>query len=271
MAGSLLDVADARARVLHAAAPLPTEEVAVEHALGRVLAEEVGAPHDVPPFRSSAMDGFALRSGKADRDLAVIGESRAGRPADVAVGYGEAVRISTGALVPDGADAVIQLELTEDRGERVQVLDDVAPGRNVREAGEDLRAGAHVMGPGRRLTPADLGVLVNAGRAAVRCARRPRTAVLATGDELLPPGEPLGPGQIHDSNLVTLQALAQTDGAEVVLARHVPDHPGATRRPNWAWRSVSGASRCAPASPPGSAPAAARSCSACPATRSPRW
>ncbi|MCU0313891.1 MAG: molybdopterin molybdotransferase MoeA [Solirubrobacteraceae bacterium] len=230
MPAPLLDVADARTRVLHAAAPLPAEEVAIDDALGRVLAEEVLAPHDVPPFRNAAMDGFAVRSGKGDRDLVVVGESRAGRPADVPVGYGEAVRISTGALVPDGADAVLQIERVDDRGERVTLLEDVAPGRNVREAGEDVRAGAHLMGPGRRLTPADLGVLVNGGRAAVRCARRPRVAVLATGDELLPPGAPLGPGQIHDSNLVTLQALARGDGAEVVLARHVPDHAGATRR-----------------------------------------
>ena len=230
MAAPLLSIAEARERVLHAAAPLTTEEVGVDDALGRVLAEEVRAARDVPGFRNSAMDGYAVRSGKADRDLLVIGESRAGRPADVALGYGEAIRISTGAMLPEGADAVLQQELVDDRGERITLLDAVDPGRNVREAGEDLRSGAHVLGAGTRLGPAELGVAVNAGRASLRCARRPRVAVLATGDELLPAGADLGPGQIHDSNRVTLAALARRDGADVVLARVVPDHAAATRR-----------------------------------------
>ena len=129
MAAPLLSIAEARERVLHAAAPLTTEEVGVDDALGRVLAEEVRAARDVPGFRNSAMDGYAVRSGKADRDLLVIGESRAGRPADVALGYGEAIRISTGAMLPEGADAVLQQELVEDRGERITLLDAVDPGR----------------------------------------------------------------------------------------------------------------------------------------------
>jgi len=230
MAAPLLSIAEARALVLHAAAPLPAQEVLIEEALGRVLAEELRAARDVPGFRNSAMDGFAVRSGKSDRDLLIVGESRAGRPADVALGYGEAIRISTGAMVPDGADAVLQQELVEDRGERITLLDVVDPGRNIREAGEDLKAGDHVLGAGTQLGPAQLGVAVNAGRASLSCARRPRVVVLATGDELLPAGEQLGPGQVHDSNRVTLAALARRDGAEVVLARNVPDHAGATRR-----------------------------------------
>ncbi len=230
MAAPLLNIEEARELVLHAAAPLETEEVPVGEALGRVLAEELRAAHDVPGFANSAMDGYAVRSGKADRDLVVVGESRAGRPADVPVGYGEAIRISTGAMLPEGADAVLQQELVEDSGERIRLLDDVAPGRNVREPGEDLLAGDHVLGAGTRLGPADLGVAVNAGRARIRCASRPRVAVLATGDELLPAGAPLGPGQVHDSNGVTLTALAARDGADVVLTRHVPDHFHATRR-----------------------------------------
>ena len=229
MAAPLLDIAEARERVLQAAAPLPTEDVPVDDALGRVLAEEVSAAHAVPPFRNSAMDGYAVRSGNAGRDLLVVGESRAGRPADVAVGDGEAIRISTGAMVPEGADAVLQQELVEDRGERITLLDEVAPGRNVREAGEDLAAGDEVLGAGTRLGPAELGVAVHAGRASVRCSRRPRVAVLATGDELVPAGEPLDPGQIHDSNRTTLAALARRDGAEVVLARVVPDNAAETR------------------------------------------
>jgi molybdopterin molybdotransferase len=226
----VLTVAEARQIVLAAAAPLEAEQVAVADALGRVLVEEVRAEHDVPPFASSAMDGYAIRWGKSDRRLSVVGESRAGAPADVQVGYDEAVRISTGAALPEGADAVLQQELVEEHDDAVTLLDDVEAGRNVRMPGEDQRAGELVLGPGRRLGPAELGVAVNAGRAALTCARRPRVAVLATGDELLPPGEPLGPGQIHDSNLVTLAALAAREGAEVVLARHVPDHAAATRR-----------------------------------------
>ena len=230
MAETLLDIAEARARVLHAAAPLGAEDVPVMEALGRVLVEEIRSGEDVPSFRNSAMDGFAVRSGKAGRQVVVVGESRAGLPADLTLGYGDAVRISTGAALPDGAEGVLQQELVEDHGEYLILTDAVEAGRNVREPGNDMRAGDLVLGPGHVLGPAELGVAVNAARAKLRCSRRPRVAVLATGDELQPPGEPLGPGQIHDSNLVMLATLARRDGADVVIARHVPDHAGATRR-----------------------------------------
>ncbi len=226
----MLTVAQARQIVLATSAPLSAEEVPVEDAFGRVLAEEVRAAHDVPSFHGSAMDGYAVRSGASDRRVRIVGESRAGAPTDVAVGDGEAVRISTGAALPDGADAVLQQELVEEHEGAVTLLEAVQPGRNVRAPGEDMRAGELVLGPGRRLGPAELGVAVNAGRAAVRCGRRPRVAVLATGDELLPPGATLGRGQIHDSNLITLQAMARRADSDVVLARHVPDDAGATRR-----------------------------------------
>ena len=219
----MLSVAQARQLVLAASAPLAVEQVPVESALGRVLAEEIAAAHDVPVFRSSAMDGYAVRSGQAGRRLRIVGESRAGAPAEATVADGLAVRISTGAALPEGADAVLQQELAEAHDGEVTLLDDVEPGRNVRAPGEDLRAGDVVLRAGRRLEPADLGVAVNAGRASVSCAARPRLAVLVTGDELVPPGAELGPGQIHDSNRVTLQAMAQREGAEVVLARRVPD------------------------------------------------
>lgn len=228
MPGPLLDIAEARTRVLAACTPLPAEEVAVGDALGRVLAEEVTAARDVPPFGNAAMDGFAVRSGRAGRDLRVVGESRAGRPAAETLGDGEAVRIATGAALPDGADAVLQLELVADHGDRITLREEVAPGRNVREAGEDMRSGERVLTAGVRLEPAQLGAAVHAGRAVLRCVRRPRVAVLATGDELVPPGAPLGPGLIHNSNLVTLTALARREGAEVVLGRPVPDELGAT-------------------------------------------
>src|SRR5437867_3251600 len=196
----LLSIDEARAKVLAAVRPLPAEDVGVGDALGRVLAEDVAAAADVPGFANSAMDGFAVRSGQAGRRLRVVGESRAGAPAAVLVGDGEAIRISTGAALPDGADGVLQVELTDDEGDAVVLRDDVAPGRNVRPAGDDLRAGDVVLPAGTRLGPAEVGVAVAAGRASLRCARLPRLAIIATGDELRAPGEPLAPGQLHDSN-----------------------------------------------------------------------
>jgi molybdopterin molybdotransferase len=224
----LLPLADARAAVLAAARPLPAEPVAVPDALDRVLAADVHAAHDVPPFAGSAMDGFAVRSGPAGRALRIAGESRAGAPAAAALHDGEAIRISTGAVVPDGADAIAPVEEVREQDGAVRLLADVAPGRHVRGAGEDLRAGTLVLPAGTRLGPAELGALINAGLADAPCARRPRVAVVATGDELRPPGEPLAPGQIHDANLVTVSALATRAGAEVVLAEHVGDDPVAT-------------------------------------------
>jgi molybdopterin molybdotransferase len=227
MIRSMLSIDEARALVLAEARALESEDVAVGEALGRVLAEDVAAAADVPRFANSAMDGFAIRSGPAGRRLRVTGESRAGAPAAVPVGEGEAVRISTGGMLPDGADAVIQIELAGDEGDAVVVRDDVLPGRNVRHPGEDLAAGAGVLAKATMLGPAAIGVAVNAGRAALRCARRPRVAILATGDELVDPGAPLGPGQIHDSNAPMLQALATQAGA-ATTTRRLPDDRAAT-------------------------------------------
>jgi molybdopterin molybdotransferase len=224
-----LPVEQALKLVLEACRPLPPEPVDVGDALGRTLAEDVTAASDVPPFRSSAMDGYAVRTGAAGRRLRIAGESRAGAPAQATVEQHEAFRISTGAALPAGADAVLQQELVEVSDGEVTLLDAVDAGRNVREPGEDLRAGETVLRRGTRLGPAELGVAINAGRAQLDCARRPRAAVLATGDELRPPGSPLAAGQIHDSNLVTLGALAVRDGAAQVLAQHVPDDARATR------------------------------------------
>jgi molybdopterin molybdotransferase len=223
----MLSIDEARARVLAEARALSGEEVAVADALGRVLAEDVAAAHDVPGFANSAMDGFAVRSGPAGRRLTLVGESRAGAPATMPVGEGEAVRISTGAMLPAGADAVLQIELADDAGDAVVLGDDVAPGRNVRHPGDDLVAGTQVLAAGTQLGPAELGVAINAGRATVRCARRPRVAILATGDELVDPGAPLGPGQIHDSNAPMLHALATQSGANATT-RRLPDDRGAT-------------------------------------------
>jgi molybdopterin molybdotransferase len=147
----------------------------------------------------------------------------------VAVGDGEAVRISTGAAMPEGADAVLQIERVSVNGETITLDDDVEPGRNVRPAGDDMSAGTVVLAKGTRLGPAELGVAVAAGRVTVACARRPRVVVLATGDELVPAGARLGPGQLHETNGLTLGALAIQSGVEVLRTGVVRDTAAATR------------------------------------------
>jgi molybdopterin molybdotransferase len=225
----LLTIDEARALVLATVTRLDSDERPIADALGRALAEDVAAEHDVPSFANSAMDGFAVRSGPAGRELRIVGESRAGTPSDVPVGDGEAVRISTGAAVPDGADAILPVEDAEDRGDVVVPEVDVAAGQSVREPGEDLRGGEVVLRAGTVLGPAELGVAVEAGRKTLRVTRAPRVGILATGDELVAPGEPLRHGQLHNSNAVTLAALAHGAGAHVVSTGEVRDDAEATR------------------------------------------
>lgn len=236
MAERLLDVAAARGRVLVAAQPLPPEPVDLTAALGRVLAEDVASDRDLPPFDASAMDGFAVRAGPA-AELEVVDESRAGQPAGRALRAGEAIRISTGAVVPEGAEAVVPVERAETvdgagrdrapRPERIQVPDR-APGDHIRRAGEDVGAGALVLSAGVRLGPAEVAVLASLGRPQILCGPRPRMAVLVTGDELVEPGSPLGPGQIRDANAFALAAQAERAGARVVHRALVPDELAAT-------------------------------------------
>ncbi len=225
----LLRLAEAREIVVAAAAPpLPAAPVAVIDSAGLVLAEDVRAAADVPGFANSAMDGFAIRSGPEGRELRITDESRAGRPATSALGEGEAIRISTGAPVPAGADAVIPVENVEERDGAIVARRETAPHANLRDPGEDMGAGETVLRAGTTLGPAALAVAVAAGRAQLTCAPRPRVTVLATGDELAPAGAPLGPGQIHNSNAPALARLSVEAGARAVRTGEVPDDRAAT-------------------------------------------
>jgi molybdopterin molybdotransferase len=226
MAGSLTTVDEARSRVLAAVRALGPERVALDAALGRVLAEDVVSGMTLPPFDSSAMDGFALVAGPGG-ELPVVGESQAGRPFRGRVEAGQAVRISTGAVVPDGADAVVPIERVEVGGDRVRVPES-RPGAHVRRAGEDLHEGDLVLRAGVELGAAELGMLAALGRIDASCARRPRVVVAATGDELRSAGEELAPGQIYDSNATTIGALALRGGAELIDRVRIPDSEAGT-------------------------------------------
>jgi molybdopterin molybdotransferase len=239
MSGStLVELDDAREAILSAARPLAGESVALgDGALGRVLGEDVTVTQPVPAFDNSAMDGFAVRapdltgaSPSSPVTLRLVGESRAGHPASAALDRGEAIAISTGAMLPSGADAVLRLEETRPRGEAsVQALSAPERGRDVRRAGEDLLPGRTVLRAGTRIGPAELGVLASLGRSLIRCARRPRVSVLVTGDELLGPHEPPRPGAIRDASSYSIPALARCGGAEVRWTGRVADEQAATR------------------------------------------
>jgi molybdopterin molybdotransferase len=225
----LVSITEARRRVLEAVTPLGDEPVSLDAALGRVLAEDVTSAIDVPPFDSSGMDGYAVVAGP-EAELEVIDEARAGHPASEAVRPGTAVRISTGAVVPEGADAVVPVERTTavTAAERVRVPA-TEVGANIRRRGEDIRAGDVLLRAGTTLGAAELGVAASVGRASLRCALRPRVVVLATGDELTPPGEPLAPGRIYGSNGFALGAQVERAGATLAGRGTVPDTPDGTR------------------------------------------
>ena len=232
----LIEIEDARQAVLERAARLEAEPVPLREALGRVLAEDAVAPEPVPGFDNSAMDGYAVRAadtrGAAEGSPAVLriaGESRAGRPADLPVVAGEAIAISTGAMVPAEADAVVRVEDTALRDGEVEVRVEVEPGRNIRRAGEDVEAGERVLEAGALIGPAELGVIASTARPSVSCARRPRVHVVVSGDELIGPGQEMRPGAVRDSNAYTVPALAGAAGAEVTGVEHVGDDAAATR------------------------------------------
>jgi molybdopterin molybdotransferase len=233
----LLELEEARSRVLARVAPLGSEPVPLSQALGRRLAEDVASEEAVPAFDNSAMDGFVLRAGDtraaapgAPARLRLVDESRAGAPATAALGTGEAMRISTGAAVPAGADAVLRVEEARLDDRHLLVEAAVAPGRDVRGAGEDVAPGTTLLRAGTALGAAELGVLAAIGQPLVSCHRRPRVAVLTSGDELVEPGEPMRPGAVRNSNAYTVQALAELAGAEVRVGSTAPDRAEATRQ-----------------------------------------
>ncbi len=243
---SLTEIEDARRLVLERAMPLGSERVPLAEALNRVLAADAVAAEPVPADDNSAMDGFAVRAADtagasegSPAALRVAGESRAGHPAEVELRAGEAIAISTGAVIPEGADAVVRVEDTssgdgvdEDAspGDRVVgVRTPVEPGRDVRRAGEDIEPGTRVLAAGTAIGPAELGVLASLALPEVPCARRPRLAVLGTGDELLGPGDPARPGGVRNTNGIAISALAERAGAEPLDAETVGDEAGATR------------------------------------------
>lgn len=230
-----LSVAEARQRVLELgrAHRLPSETIALDAALGRVLAADFVAPHDQPPFANSAMDGFALRGGElptqGERRFRLVGQVFAGAASAPDCGAGECVRITTGAPLPRGADTVVVKENVRVDGDEVVVATGEKPQANVRPAGEDYRAGDVALRAGDRLTPVRLGVLASLGRDAVEVARRPRVALFVTGDELVPPAQPLGFGQIHDSNRYSLGGLLRARGIEPAIVAHLRDDPAVLR------------------------------------------
>jgi len=233
---AMLSVEEALERVLAYVPVLEPEEKPILEAQGQVLAEDIVAGFDIPRWPNSAMDGYAVRaadirgaSGESPRRLSVIGEVPAGRPADFQVGPGQAARIFTGAPIPAGADAVVPFELTDEmqngraRRDEVLVFKELPPGANIRAAGEDVRAGTVVLRRGQVLGPAQLALLAAVGRPRVRVIRRPTVAVVATGNELVPPGEALGPGQLYDCNSYGVGAMVRRDGGIPWLLGIAPD------------------------------------------------
>ena len=215
---ALISVADALQHVLAHAAPLPPDEVALAEAAGRLLAFDLKALRTQPPADVSAMDGYAVRAAdvaNAPARLKVIGEVAAGRPFGATVGAGQAARIFTGGVMPDGADTVVIQELTRRDGDAVEVQKPAGKGRHVRPRGLDFRQGEVLLAKGHRLTARDLQLAAGMNHPLVPVYRRPHIALFATGDELVPPGREPGPGQIVYSNGFALAALARAEGAAV--------------------------------------------------------
>jgi molybdopterin molybdotransferase len=232
-ATGLISVSEAQRIVLEHARRLDPERVPIERAAGRVLAEPAAALVDLPPFPSSAMDGYAVRStDTADPPtrLPIVGRIAAGSPAERALAPGEAMAISTGGAVPEGADAVVPLELVEESDESIDVTEPVVQSANVRKRAGDVSAGDVVLEPGARLGPAQVAALAAAGVSEVQCSKRPRVGILVTGSELRQPGEALGAGEIYESNGLLLATALQLAGAVPAQLGVVADEAGELER-----------------------------------------
>lgn len=231
---TLLTVEEALARILEHARPGSAEEVAIEAAAGRRLAEPAVSRTDLPPFPSSAMDGYAVRADETPGTLPVAFRVAAGRASPRTLPPGSCAAIATGAVVPEGADAVVPLERARLEGEEVVVAEPVLRGAHIRMRGGDVRAGETILDAGTLLGPAQIGALAAGGIASVSCRARPRVAVVATGSELQQPGLPLAPGQIYESNSLLLATALTSAGAVVdriaVVDDDVAAHRGALER-----------------------------------------
>jgi molybdopterin molybdotransferase len=229
----MLSVEEARAKVLAAVEQLDGLDLPVREAVGYVVAADQIAPHSLPRFDNSAMDGYAVRSSdcvQAPVELEVIGEVRAGDPGEIKVLPGTAARIMTGAPLPPGADGVIQVEETEERDGRVNVKTAVTEGRNVRPAGDDINDGDIAVRAGSEIGAGEAAVLASLGLSPLKVIRRPSVAILVTGDELVSPEEEPAPGQIRDSNSLALRTLVEEAGADVVRLESVRDDREGTLR-----------------------------------------
>lgn len=237
MPTKMISIEEARTRVLADCVPLPVEERSLDDVLGLVLAQDIVAGNSVPPFDNSAMDGFAVSAAdtveaSVDQpvELLVSQTIPAGHVAERPLGRGEAAKIMTGAPIPQGADAVVQSEMAEERDSQVRILQPVKPGRNIRRAGEDVMAGDCVLPLGSIIGPAEIGLLASLGHPTVLVHRRPRVAIVSTGSELVDIDQPLGPGQIRNSNSFALRAQCQQLGIEATVLGIVPDDYQSTRR-----------------------------------------
>ena len=225
----MLTVEEAQAHLL-AVQPGPVESVSLSALAGRVLARDVFSPVALPPFRQSSMDGYAIRCEPGRESWALAGETRAGDPPAPLLGLGQARRIFTGAPVPDGADVVVRQEMAErfeaEGDKRVRFTGEhEEPGRFVRGAGSAVEEGAMILPAGTELRPGALGFLAACGIASAEVYRLPVVRILGSGDELIPPGQPLGPGQIYESNTYALEAAVRACGVADVQARCLPDDP----------------------------------------------
>ncbi|SFU28274.1 gephyrin-like molybdotransferase Glp [Halomonas korlensis] len=225
----LQSVEAALAALVEGVEPLGNECISIAEAGGRVLSKDVTASLDVPPFDNSGMDGYALYHGDAGGWLSVSQRITAGSAATPLAPH-TCARIFTGGEIPPGADCVVMQEKVEQRGERVWIPNDIPAGDNIRRRGRDVAAGDALLGAGERLEAAALGHLAGQGITELTVRRRPRVALLSTGDEIIDPGQPLAPGQLYNSNRPMLTRLLERFGAEIIQAVRVPDDPRETLR-----------------------------------------